>query len=573
MIRLLFFITPGEDQMTGAKLLYVLDGKLLEQPLKGGDVTIGRSPQMGVSIPESVPGISRHHATVQKRGLSWWLVDNNSRNGSFINQTRVIEAELHHSDVIHLGPFEIQFLNPEPAKATWSASMMGSLAEPNIEFADRDPSLVSRTIDLASFRAGRSIDRAAPLPLFATSKPAPLLAGGESSTGNALANQAWAIELFSKVGQALQVSTDLDEMFETLLTLLFSQVPAERAFVGLIDPNTGEVLPRMTRLAEGLFGQSFQLSRTILRIAIDSRQALLVEDTMEDSRFQEALSIRQTSICSAICVPLYRDGHVSGVLYIDTREKEAPLTPHHLEIATALALFTAVAVEQFRLREKALAEERLRQSLARYSSPAVVDRILQAGDAGQMIADKEVVTVLFSDLKGFTTMSEKLTPASVVEVLNAIFTRLTDAVFRQQGTLDKFMGDGMLAFFGAPLRLADHALRAVRAAREMLTAVDEFNRAHPDSEPIGIRIGINTGDVIVGDIGSLTRKDYTVIGDTVNVASRLESSVAGTNQIAIGPRTYEAVRNDFTCEPLEPIRLKGKTELVQPYRVISENRK
>lgn len=559
--------------MTGARLSYLIDGKVVEQPLKGEDVTIGRSPQMGLSVPESVPGISRHHATVQKRGLTWWLVDNGSRNGSYINQTRVTEAELHHTDVIHLGPFEIQFLSPAPVKTTWTASMMGSLAEPNVEFADRDPAQVNVSIDLANFRAAKAPVAEPPLPLFTTSRPIQAPATTEPQIGTRLADQAWAVELFSEVGRALQVSTDLDEMFETLLTLLFSQVPAERAFVGLIDPVTGEVLPRMTRLAEGLLGQTFQISRTILRNAIDSRQALLVEDTTEDSRFQEALSIRQMSICSAICVPLYHDGHVAGVLYIDTREKDSPLSPHHLEIATALALFTAVAVEQFRLRETALAEQRLRQSLARYSSPAVVERILQAGDAGQMIADKEIVTVLFSDLKGFTSMSEKLSPAEVVEVLNAVFARLTDAVFRQQGTLDKFMGDGMLAFFGAPLRLTDHPLRAVRAAWEMLISVDDFNRSRPGADPIGIRIGINTGEAIVGDIGSLTRKDYTVIGDTVNVASRLESSVAGTNQIAIGPQTYEAVRHEFTCEPLEPIRLKGKTELVQPYRVVTDNRK
>lgn len=559
--------------MTGARLSYLIDGKVVEQPLKGEDVTIGRSPQMGLSVPESIPGISRHHATVQKRGLTWWLVDNGSRNGSYINQTRVTEAELHHTDVIHLGPFEIQFLSPAPVKATWTASMMGSLAEPNVEFADRDPSQVNVSIDLASFRAAKAPIAEPPLPLFTTARPIKPPVPAEPQIGTRLADQAWAVELFSEVGRALQVSTDLDEMFETLLTLLFSQVPAERAFVGLIDPVTSEVLPRMTRLKEGLLGQSFQISRTILRNAIDSRKALLVEDTTEDSRFQEALSIRQMSICSAICVPLYHDGHVAGVLYLDTREKDLPLSPHHLEIATALALFTAVAVEQFRLREQAIAEQRLRQSLARYSSPAVVDRILQAGDAGQMIADKEVVTVLFSDLKGFTSMSEKLSPAEVVEVLNAVFARLTDAVFRQQGTLDKFMGDGMLAFFGAPLRLADHPLRAVRAAWEMLISVDDFNRSRPGADPIGIRIGINTGEAIVGDIGSLTRKDYTVIGDTVNVASRLESSVAGTNQIAIGPQTYEAVRHEFTCEPLEPIRLKGKTELVQPYRVVADNRR
>lgn len=558
--------------MAGVRLSYLIDGKVREQPLTGADLTIGRSPQMGLTVPESVPGISRHHATIQKRGVSWWLIDAGSRNGSFINQTRVTEAELHHTDVIHLGPFEIQFLSPVASRPTFMASMIGSLAEKQVEFADRDSVQVSVSIDLANLRAAKS-PAPEPPPRPTKAKPkgtAPVAT--EPPSGIRLADQAWAIELFSEVGRSLQVSTNLDEMFETLLTLLFSQVPAERAFVGLIDPVTGEVLPRMTHMAEGLIGQTFEISRTILRNAIDSRQALLVEDTTEDSRFQDALSIRQMSICSAICVPLYHDGHVAGVLYLDTREKNMKLSSRHLEITTALALFTAVAVEQFRLREQALAEQRLRQSLARYSSPSVVDRILKAGDGGSMIADKEVVTVLFSDLKGFTSMSEKMTPTEVVEVLNAVFSRLTDAVFRQNGTLDKFMGDGMLAFFGAPLRLPDHPLHAVRAAWEMLAAVENFNLSQPNAEPIGIRIGINTGEVIVGDIGSLTRKDYTVIGDTVNVASRLESSVAGTNQIAIGPQTYEAVRHEFTCEPLEPIRLKGKSALVQPYRVVSDNR-
>lgn len=556
--------------MTGAKLSYLIDGQLVEQPLAGDELSIGRSPQMGLVVPESVAGISRHHATIQKRAGAWWLIDAKSRNGSYINHNRVAEAELHHDDVIHLGPFEMRFLSPSEIQP---ASPVSLSRRPLVEFADRDSAQVNVSIDLTNLRGGKSLDADSPLPLFTSTRTAKPQTKAESPFGTRLADQAWAIELFSEVGRALQVSTDLDEMFEVLLTLLFTQVPAERGFVGLLDPATGEVKPQTTRSATGLEGQAFAISRTILRNAIDSRQALLVEDTTDDSRFQNAQSIRQMSICSAICVPLYHDGRVDGVLYLDTRDTDSPLSPHHLEIATALALFTAVAVEQFRLRERALAEQRLRQSLARYSSPAVVERILQGGDGGQMIADKEIVTVLFSDLKGFTSLSEKLTPASVVEVLNLIFSRLTDAVFRQQGTLDKFMGDGMLAFFGAPLRLPDHPLRAVRAAWEMLASIADFNRAHPDADPIGIRIGINTGPAIVGDIGSLTRKDYTVIGDTVNVASRFESSVAQAGEIVIGPQTYEAIRHEFTCEPLEPLRLKGKTELIQPFRVVAENRR
>jgi adenylate cyclase len=185
-----------------------------------------------------------------------------------------------------------------------------------------------------------------------------------------------------------------------------------------------------------------------------------------------------------------------------------------------------------------------------------------------MLADKEEVTVLFGDLKGFTTFCERSTPTRVVEVLNAVFGRLSDIVFRHQGTLDKFMGDGLMVFFGAPLRSPDHAKQAVCAALDMLATLEDFNRGRDPDAHIAIRIGINTGPVVVGDVGSPIRKDYTVIGDTVNVASRLESSVARENQIVVGPATRAALGKEFEYEPLPPVKLKGKQETVQPFRVL-----
>src|SRR4029077_4327306 len=131
-------------------------------------------------------------------------------------------------------------------------------------------------------------------------------------------------------------------------------------------------------------------------------------------------------------------------------------------------------------RAKSLEQQRHRERLSRYITPAVVDRIIDAGDESRMLADKEEVTVLFGDLRGFTSLSEKLAPSEVVEILNAVLSRLTDAVFRNQGTLDKFMGDGLMAFFGAPLRTTDHALQAVRAAHDMLASLNEFNQTRPE---------------------------------------------------------------------------------------------
>jgi len=164
-------------------------------------------------------------------------------------------------------------------------------------------------------------------------------------------------------------------------------------------------------------------------------------------------------------------------------------------------------------------------------------------------------------------MSESMAPRDVTAMLNELFQMLTEEVFREGGTLDKFIGDALMVFFGAPIPQHDHALRAVRAARGMLGRLEQFNAARPPAARLGLRIGINTGPVVVGDVGALQRRDYTVIGDTVNVASRLESSVARVGQVVIGPETYAGVRESFACHPIDPLVLKGKTQSFQPFLV------
>ena len=184
-----------------------------------------------------------------------------------------------------------------------------------------------------------------------------------------------------------------------------------------------------------------------------------------------------------------------------------------------------------------------------------------------MVAEESVISVLFADLTGFTNMAERLPPAEVVLILNQVFERLTSTVFELEGTLDTFRGDGMMAFFGAPLPMADHAERAVEAALRMQDSLDALNQARDGMRPNRMRIGINSGHVVVGDIGSPQRKDYTVIGDVVNIASRLESSVAKPGQVIIGEATWQLAKHAFLCDPLEEVTLKGKQKGVRPYRV------
>lgn len=266
---------------------------------------------------------------------------------------------------------------------------------------------------------------------------------------------------------------------------------------------------------------------------------------------------------------------MEGLLYVDTHRPGDRFVAHDLELVTALALLAAVGIEQVRLRDDVERERAIRARLSRYSSPRVVDQIvagvsgpLAQGHGGEMLAEQREVTVLFADLSGFTPMAESMEPAKVIQVLNQVFEQLTRAVFQYDGTLDKYMGDALMAIFGAPLPQADHAQRAIRVALLMQRMLEQSNRARPQGKPLRMRIGINSGCAVVGDIGSPIRKDYTVIGDAVNVASRLETSVARPGQVVIGPATYELVKGTFDCRPLPEIRLKGKQHPVRPYLVL-----
>ena len=153
-------------------------------------------------------------------------------------------------------------------------------------------------------------------------------------------------------------------------------------------------------------------------------------------------------------------------------------------------------------------------------------------------------------------------------MLNLVFERWTANVFQRDGTLDKYIGDAVMAVFGAPLRQADHAQRALATALAMQGTLDDLNRSRPQEPALQLRIGINSGRVIAGDIGSRVHKAYTVIGDVVNVASRLETSVAQPGQIVIGQATYEQVQGHFACQPLGEIQLRGKRQPIRAYRVV-----
>lgn len=210
--------------------------------------------------------------------------------------------------------------------------------------------------------------------------------------------------------------------------------------------------------------------------------------------------------------------------------------------------------------------ERMRRLFARYTSDAVVEEILRKGDV-VLTGEKRVVTVLFADLRNFTSFAESNEPEDVMRQLNDVLGRLADSVLEWGGTLDKFLGDGLMAVWGAPVKHEDDAASAVSAALRMMEELRALNELRGAKFELGI--GLNTGPVLAGSLGSQRRTEYTCIGDTVNVASRL-CALAPPGQIFVGEGTAQALRHVGPLEPLDPVRVKGKLQPVALYRVTPE---
>ncbi|MEM7724887.1 MAG: GAF domain-containing protein [Cyanobacteria bacterium P01_A01_bin.45] len=219
-------------------------------------------------------------------------------------------------------------------------------------------------------------------------------------------------------------------------------------------------------------------------------------------------------------------------------------------------------------------QKRMKTTMYRYLTPRVAEQVMALGDDTLMIGERKEVTILFSDIRGYTNLTENLGAAEVVSLLNQYFETMVEAVFNYEGTLDKFIGDALMAVFGAPLTLTEnHAYKAVQAALDMRQRLKEFNESRiiQEQPQIKIGIGISSGEVVSGNIGSRKRMDYTVIGDGVNLSSRLETVTKEYNcDIVLSEFTYNLCRDRIWVRQLDTIRVKGKNQAVDIYELIGD---
>jgi adenylate cyclase len=512
-----------------------------------GELSVGRTE--GNDIVLNHPSVSRKHARIEPRSDRWWIVDLKSTNGVKVNGELVTESPIRSGDKILVGSVQLE-AKPQP-----------SVNFSNESIFDNPQGTVIRRI--ADFNSEFGLDLAEaqkPVPRIPT--PAGLMRPEEVSREK-------IFQVLVQVAKAMLQSEDLNSLLNVVMDMIFKYLPVERGLLILFD-SEGNPVPKLTKFVDGAEPQDIPISRTILKMVAQQRIALMTSNALEDARLLGGKSIAIHGIRSAMCVPLWNRNHVIGAVQVDSPIHIGRFTEEDLDLLTALANFAAVAIERAQLAEKVEEERKIRSRMERYHSPAVVEEIVKGSVSTESEVRTADVSILFADISGFTTVAETKKPEEVAEFLSHFFSCAVESIFAYGGTLDKFIGDAVMAFFGAPIAQEDHADRAVLAGLMMQRMVGDWNveRQKMDMPAVKVRVGINSGPAVVGNVGTEKRVDYTVLGTSVNIASRLESGVAKPGQVVISQNTLDRIVGSFNTEPLGEFALKGLQQKMPVFAVV-----
>lgn len=554
--------------------------------------SLGRHPNNSIQLLDRI--VSKEHCVVELRGSRWVLRDLGSLNGTYVNEQRVAgESFLSHGDQIALGNTRAVFQD---------------IATPPTPPAAVPAPMVAQTVVRGATPIGAPPFNVPPIgaPPRSGDKPAGPMAGPpaiaqplqavrnvtiggaqmESHVRTKIAAEMQQflperslqdVEVLRRDYEKLRISyelqraigaeLDLDRLLEKILERSFDLLSADRGVILMFED--GELKPRCSR-AKRAGPEEFVASRAVVGQVVKEKVAVLSSDAKVDPRFSESKSIIMTGIRSSMAVPLLHKSELLGVMMVDSQnpnafgEKDLQLFTN---IANQAALFIANAALAQHLEQEALARARFQRLL----SPAIAELVVSGKLELKQGGEPRVTTMLFTDIRGFTSRSETMRAEDIVLMLNDYFERMVEIVFRFEGTLDKFVGDEIMALFGAPVSGRDDHERAVRCALAMLEELRSFNR---DRERLGlpsfeIGVGINTGEVVAGYIGSSKAMQYTVIGAPVNLAARLCSAAKGM-QILLSENTWGLVHDVFEVEELEPISPKGIAQPVRVFEVLRE---
>lgn len=334
-----------------------------------------------------------------------------------------------------------------------------------------------------------------------------------------------------------------------------------------IDSSSPEAASRPAAILEPLPADDPLLQRIAER-----KNQVTLYDIQEDPLFvraREACKRSFQQLEASLIVPLIYEDRLTGLISLGDKKSGKFYRREDINLLKTLANQGAVAIENAKRADQMKKEEGVRANLARYLSPQIVDQIIKKDVQVNLGGDKKVVTVLFSDIRNFTRISETLPPDQLVQLLNEYFTEMARIIFENQGSLDKYIGDAIVAVFGSLIALENPARTAVQAAIQMMKTLATVNERWTAQYgfAVNIGIGINTGEVFLGNIGSPERMEFTVIGDTVNIASRF-SGVARPGQILVTRDTLGRLGSEINHRELPPVEVKGKTGKLEVFEMI-----
>jgi adenylate cyclase len=381
------------------------------------------------------------------------------------------------------------------------------------------------------------------------------------------ARSAKKLELLLEISKALSRQQDVDKLLESIVDFTFQVMPVDRVSILMNEPGATEPIPRISksRLGEG-FASARHVPKSIVSQVMTERVAILTDNAAEDERFK-GKSIMMQSVRSALGAPLIgSSGQGLGIIYVDNLTATHAFKEDDLDFLIGFAGVASAAIENGQLADRLRREALVLSNFQRYFSPDLAKQIADHGEEVKLGGAKRDVVILFSDIRGFTSMSEKMDPDDVAHLMREYFTEMVEIIFRNGGTLDKFIGDAIMALWGAPFGTPDDADKAITAAIEMQRKLVELNQhwSSTGKPPIQIGVGINFGTVFAGNIGSEQRLEYTVLGDAVNTASRL-CSAAAKGEIVISDILYKRLKTPPKTESRDPIKVKNKAQPVAIY--------
>lgn len=499
-----------------------------------GRTVIGRNDDADLHLDQN--SVSRIHCVIQRlRDGSWAIHDPGSRNGTWVNGERIHHMRaLKDGDLLSLGSRKEaatwEFHTEEPPAATPDQKHIDSLVQTRIMVAASTAFAPEQQVeDTRQLRQDYERLRA-----------------------------AW------EMVQRLAGEVRVDHMLGNALDALLDMFSADRGIVLLRDRNGLLRRAAHRSRSDGRVG----VSDTLLAEVLDAHCAVISRDALQDERFAGAESIVTQGIRATMAAPLMHAGKILGVIVLDSAKSLVAFTEDDLAVFETAVRQLALTLHNLDLAENLRQKEAERERFERLVTPSLAAQIASGMLKVERRGQARDVTVLFCDIRGFTSLSERLSATDLVELLNIYYEEMVDIVFEHEGTLDKIIGDAVMAIFGAPSSQPDHAERALRTAVQMQRRMAELIAGERPAlrEPIGIGIGLNSGEVVAGFLGSPVALDYTVIGDVVNTADRI-CSAAPAGGILIGESTQTQIGKHWRLKARTAIQAKGKAEGVGVFEV------